>query len=142
MTNYYQPLNLTTNKWAKDYMKAKFSEWYSQQVREAIDSGKSIEDIEIEFPLSVMKPLHGSWLIDMYNKLTSQNCKEMIKSGWDRSGIMDAISPGSKNLPTLDPFADIDPLESEENVDFPDAEQVNEEYESTIEPHELSLIHI
>ena len=30
------------------------------------------------------------------------------------------------------------PLESEENVDFPDAEQVNEEYESTIEPHENS----
>ena len=139
MTNYYQPLNLTTNKWAKDYMKAKFSEWYSQQVREAIDSGKSIEDIEIKFPLSVMKPLHGSWLIDMCNELTSENSKEMIKSGWERSGIMDANSSGSKNLPTLDPFAEIDPLESEENVDFPDAEQVNKEYERRkIEPHENS----
>ena len=85
-----------------------------------------------------MKPLHGSWLIDMYNELTSENCKEMIKSGWERSGIMDAVSSGSKSLPSLDPFADIDPLESEESVDFPDAEQVNEEYESTIEPQEDS----
>ena len=62
----------------------------------------------------------------------------MIKSGWERSGIMDANSSGSKNLPTLDPFAEIDPLESEENVDFPDAEQVNKEYERKIEPHENS----
>ena len=91
MTNYYQPLNLTTNKWAKDYMKAKFSEWYSQQVREAIDSGKSIEDIEIKFPLSVMKPLHGSWLIDMCNELTSENSKEVPIAGGADNPIQPAL---------------------------------------------------
>ena len=28
MTNYYQPLDCTTNKWAKDFLKAKFSSWF------------------------------------------------------------------------------------------------------------------
>ena len=34
-----------------------------------------------------------------------------------------------KNLAKLDPFADIDPLESDEIPDFPETEEVYEEYE-------------
>ena len=76
-----------------------------------------------------MKPLHGCWLIEMYNELTSARCKKVIKSGWERSGILDAITLGSKKLPKLDPFADIDPLESDEIPHFPETEEVHEEYE-------------
>ena len=125
MSNYYQPLDLTTNNWAKEFLKTKFSQWYSEQIQDALDSGKAIEDIEVKVPLSVMKPLHGCWLIEMYNELTSARCKKVIKSGWERQGILDAITWGSKNLPKLDPFADIDPLE----YWFPETEEVHEEYE-------------
>ena len=33
MTNYYQPLDCTTNKWAKEFMKNKFSTWYTKEVQ-------------------------------------------------------------------------------------------------------------
>ena len=69
--------------------------------------------------------MHGSCLIDMYNEVTSERCTEMIKSGWERSEILDAILLGSKNLPSLHPFADIDPLESEEIPDFSETEQTH-----------------
>ena len=36
-----------------------------------------------------------------------QNC---IFNGWKTSGIDDAIRLGTKNLPSLDPFQDIDPV--------------------------------
>ena len=45
-----------------------------------------------------------------------------------RSGILDAITLGSQKLPKLDPFADIDPLESDEIPDLPETEEVYEEY--------------
>ena len=41
-------------------------------------SGKAIEDTEVKVPLSVMKPLHGCWLIEMYDKLTSANAKKLL----------------------------------------------------------------
>ena len=71
MTSYYQPLDLMTNKWAKEFLKMKFSHWYSEQSQDALDSGKAIKDIEVKVPLSAMKPLHGCWHIEMYNELTS-----------------------------------------------------------------------
>ena len=45
-----------------------------------------------------------------------------------RSRILDAITLGSQKLPKLDPFADIDPLESDEIPDLPETEEVYEEY--------------
>ena len=33
MTNYYQPLDCTTNKWAKEFMKNKFRTWYTKEVQ-------------------------------------------------------------------------------------------------------------
>ena len=74
-----------------------------------------------------MKPLHGCWLIEMYNELTSARCKKVIKSRWERLRILDAITLGSKKLPKLDPFADTDPLELDEIPDIPETEEVHEE---------------
>ena len=109
------------------FLKANFSQWYSEQIQDALDSGKAIEDIEVKVPLSVMKPLHGCWLIEMYNELTSARCKKVIKSRWERLRILDAITLGSKKLPKLDPFADTDPLELDEIPDIPETEEVHEE---------------
>ena len=39
MNNYYQPLDCTTNKWAKDFLKAKFSTLFSKQVQKDLDKG-------------------------------------------------------------------------------------------------------
>ena len=59
-------------------------------------------------PLSVLKPLDAQWLIDLYNELTSSEGRKVVINGWRASGIADAIDMGSKDLPSLDPFAEID----------------------------------
>ena len=64
MTDYFQVLDLTVNKWVEDFMKQKFNEWFATQLGNKLESGKELENITIKFLLSTMKPLHAGWLID------------------------------------------------------------------------------
>ena len=52
--------------------------------------------------------INAQWLKDLYNELTSSEGRKVIINGWKASGILDAIDMGSKYLPQLDPFAEID----------------------------------
>ena len=110
MTHLFQPLDLTVNKAAKDFTKQKFSDWFTSQINTGLDNGRELDDIEIDYRLSVLKPLHAKWLISFYNYMTTTKGQEVISNGWKRSGIFDAISLGSTTLPPLDPFGDICPL--------------------------------
>ena len=65
-----------------------------------------------------MKPLHSGWLIDLFNELTSANGEKVIKSCYERSGLLDAITLGSETLPSLDLFVEIDPFETDEIPEF------------------------
>ena len=40
----------------------KFSEWYTQQVDNALQAGVKVENINIEFKLTTIKPLNSKWL--------------------------------------------------------------------------------
>ena len=104
MNNYYQPLDCTTNKWEKDFLKAKFSTWFSKQVQKHLDKSNALEDIDIRFQLTTMKPLHANWLIDLYKELTSPRAKDVIIGGWKKSGIWDGLKLCSRGLPSIDPF--------------------------------------
>ena len=104
-------------------MKQAFTKWYSAEVIKELDAGKDLDTIEIALKLTVLKPLHAVWLIDLYNHFTTPQGRAICLKGWQVSGIYDAVQMTSSNLPTLDPFADIDPLESNEeepdcNVDM------------------------
>ena len=112
MTNYYQPLDCTTNKWAKDFLKAKFSTWFSKQVQKHLDKGIALEDINIRFQLRTIKLLHANWVIDLY-ELTSPQTKDVIIGGWKKSGIWDALKLGSRGLPSVDLFKEIQPMDSD-----------------------------
>ena len=59
MTNLSQPLDLTANGSAKAFLKKKFREWYSSSISKQPEEGKSIEDIDVELKLSILKPLHA-----------------------------------------------------------------------------------
>ena len=52
--------------------KLKFSEWYTQQVDNALQAGVKVENINIEFKLTTIKPLHAKWIVDYYNHITSE----------------------------------------------------------------------
>ena len=75
---YFPTLRPTVNSWAKNFMRNKFSEWYASQIREGLDSGKEIEDIEVKTPLIVMKPMYAQWIIELYNEFTSSSGREVV----------------------------------------------------------------
>ena len=49
MTHLFQPLDLTVNGAAKKYMRKEFCTYYFNAVKQQLDSGKKLEDIEIDF---------------------------------------------------------------------------------------------
>ena len=60
MTHLFQSLDLTVNKAAKDYTKQKFSDWFTSQINTGLENGQELDDIEIDYQLSVLKPLHAN----------------------------------------------------------------------------------
>ena len=65
----------------------------------------------MRFGLTTLKPLHASWVGDLYDYLTLSKGEVKIKNGWKRAGITEAIEKGFPELPPLDPFQSIDPLD-------------------------------
>ena len=114
MTKFYQPLDLTVNGYAKRFMARKFNHWYTEQVSAQLDKGVTIDEIDIKLRLSLLKPLHAGWMVDLYNHMTGE-AKKIIDSGWTSSGIKDAIRLGLNALPSIDPFNDIAPMMVEPN---------------------------
>ena len=118
-TYLFQPLDVQggPNGYVKRIMKKKFTTWYADQITQAMDKGQELETIEVALKLSIVKPLHAKWLIEIYNEMTSDDGKQVCLKGWQVAGIKDAVAKGMSGLPNLDPFNDIDPmLDKEPNV--------------------------
>ena len=107
MAHLLQPLDLTVNKVAKDFTKKKFWEWFSRQISIGLENGQELEDIEINYHLSVLKPLHETWLISLYDYISSPEDKVVIASRWRKSGIFNAAELGLSKLRVFDSFNDI-----------------------------------
>ena len=103
MTHFFQPLDLTVNGPAKKFCKDKFTTWYSADVQRQIESGTRLEDVEVDLRMSVLKPVHATWLVDLYNYLTSTEGRVYIHEGWEKAGIKCVVS-GEKSLPPIDPY--------------------------------------
>lgn len=59
-TDRLQPLDVSVNKPAKEFLRRKFQQWYSEEVRRQIQSGKTVK---VNLAMSVVKPLGAQWLI-------------------------------------------------------------------------------
>ena len=110
MTHIFQPLDLTVNRSAKSFFKRKFTEWYSNELKLQLETGTKLDNIEVKLNLTTLKPLHSTWIIEFYNKMTSNEGKPIIQNGWKSDDIEDNLEMGKGNIPSLDPFFDIDPL--------------------------------
>ena len=91
-------------------MKKKFSEWYKQLVDNALQAGVKVENINIEFNLTTIKPIHAKWIVDYYDHITSKAGTNVIIKGWKSAAIYDAIKTGKSNLRSINLFNDIAPL--------------------------------
>ena len=119
LTYLFQPLDVQggPNGYVKRFMQKKFTLWHSDQVIRALDEGKDIKDVEISLKLSIVKPLHAKWLIEMHNHMTSSEGRHVCLKGWKVAGILDAAEKGLEELPNLDPFRDIDPLATSDSLE-------------------------
>ena len=75
-----------------------------------MDEGQELESIDIPLKLSIVKPLHTEFMIEMYNEITSVDGRWVCLKGWQVAGINDEFELGLSKLPCLDPFEDIDPM--------------------------------
>ena len=99
--------DLTVNREAKKFMKDQFTSWYSAQIQSQLDSGVVLDDVDVDLRLSVLKPIHATWIVSMYNHLSSSEGRQSIAKGWTKAGVTDVVS-GSKKLPPEDLFEDLD----------------------------------
>ena len=83
-TDKLQPLDLSVNKPAKDFIRFKFQQWYSEIISKQLEEGTE-EDVDMR--LSVMKPLSANWMIELYHYLKSR--PDIIISGFKAAGITD-----------------------------------------------------
>ena len=70
----------------------------------------ALEDVQVKLQLTKLKPLQACWIIEFFNEITASKGSEIIGSGWNASGIKDAIKLGTEKLPSLDPFEELDPM--------------------------------
>ena len=76
MTHFIQPRDLTVNGSAKHFMIKKFVTWYTEEIKKQMDAGVPAESIDVNLKLTSLKTLHASWLIELYNVLTTADGRE------------------------------------------------------------------
>ena len=101
MTHLFQPLDLTVNGFYKSYLKRKFAQWFAQQFNWQLALFKKVEDIEMKFQLTEIKPIHANWISQFYNHMSTDEDSKVIISGWKKSGSSDAVTGGSSSLASL-----------------------------------------
>ena len=88
MTHVFQPLDLTWNKFAKDFPNRTFSAWFSRQISLGLGNGVELDNIEVDYHLLVLKPLHAKWLVELYNHMSTDQGNEIVANDWKKVGIL------------------------------------------------------
>ena len=89
-TDKLQPLDISVNKPAKEFLRLKFQEWYAEQIAEQItSSGCHVELEPVDLGLPVMKELGAKWLEEMYEYICDN--PQFIVNGFLQAGIPQAL---------------------------------------------------
>ena len=82
-TDRLQPMDLSINKPAKNFLKQQFQLWYSNEIYLQKERSGKLEPIP--FPMITMKPLGAKWLIEFYNYMLVH--PEMVQNGFKAAGV-------------------------------------------------------
>lgn len=61
----------------------------------------------VDLRLTVIKPLHATWLIELFNHLSSREGSSHTAKDWEKAGISAVVS-GETKLPPEDPFSNVE----------------------------------
>lgn len=103
MTHLFQPMDLMVNNQCNIFMKNKFGEWFAKKVENSLKLGLKVEEINMQFILPSMTPLHVLRLVEFWYHTKPGSGSSIITNCWKATGIFDAIM-GSTELPSLNPF--------------------------------------
>ena len=90
-TDQLQPMDLSVNKPAKDFLKRCFEDWYAEQVTAQLD-GRDTESTELEpvsLSLPVLKELGAKWLVQMSEYFAVN--PQIVVNGFVKAGITAAL---------------------------------------------------
>ena len=109
-TDKLQPLDLSVNKPAKDYLRKQFHTLYAAKVKDQLESGKNPDEVRVDVKMTVIKEVGARWLVSLYDYLL--NNPDICSNGFAKAGITLAIAnpDNISSLPTIatDPFIDCD----------------------------------
>jgi hypothetical protein len=83
-TDRLQPLDVSINKAAKEYLRNQFQQWYSEQVCKQLKEESQTSKVDLS--LSVMKPLGAKWLISLYEYLRDN--PSLSINGYKEAGLL------------------------------------------------------
>ena len=86
-TDRLQPLDLSINKAAKDFLRGKFREWYALQVCSQIKGETETKPVDLR--LSIIKPLCAKWIVSLYEYIKSNPA--LVSNGFKEAGILDCL---------------------------------------------------
>ena len=90
-TDRLQPLDVSINKAAKDYLRWQFQEWYSNQILKQLDEGTKVKDLEpVDLRLSTMKPIVAEWIKSMFYYFLRR--PDIIRNGFQHVGISGVLN--------------------------------------------------
>ena len=78
LTNKFQPLELSVNKAAKAYVSEKYNVWMANEISKQIKEGIAPPDVKVSLKLSVIKPLHAKWIVDLHRHLKADKDSERV----------------------------------------------------------------
>ena len=89
-TDVLQPMDISVNKPAKDFLRIKFQQWYSAQIVEQLEERGDDAVIEpISLAHSILKEVEAQWLMQIFEDF--ENNPQIIVNGFIRSGITGAL---------------------------------------------------
>ena len=102
LTNLFQPLDVSVNKASKTVIKNCYSKFYRDEVTRQLTAGVNPHDVKVDVRISILKPLHAKWILEVYNRFQSSRGKNVIINGFRKSHILEVLS--METFPEQDPF--------------------------------------
>ena len=88
-TDKLQPMDLAINKLLKDAMKRKFHTWYVKEMQQQLITNTSLNNVKIDFRMSIIKPKSASWLMSSVEEIRSGPL--LAINGFRHAGITNAV---------------------------------------------------
>lgn len=90
-TDRLQPMDLSVNKAAKDFLRLKFNQWYSEQVAEQLQDSDldHLQAEPVNLTAAAMKSVGARWLVQMHEYFLDN--PQIIVNGFHKAGIPQAI---------------------------------------------------